>query len=90
MLVGRFGGTLDFGPGAPPLNAGNDAFVAKLSPTGQHLWSRALGGSVAPSAATAVAIDADDRIVVVGVFEGITLRAWLGDGFDQRTAVGFR
>jgi hypothetical protein len=40
LVTGMLLGPIDLGGG--PLT-GNDVFVAKLDPTGQHLWSRSLG-----------------------------------------------
>lgn len=67
VLTGDFAGTVDFG-GGPLVAAGDrDVFVAKLSSTGEHVWSAAH-----PSTGSAIprdlAIDASGAIVVVGYF----------------------
>jgi hypothetical protein len=62
VFVGHFGGSLDFGDG--PLVAGDEgssAFVARLDPLGNVMWSRSRGGY-----ASAVSIDAAGTIVVAG------------------------
>lgn len=73
LLTGYSTDSLDFGGG--DIGADNDAFLVKLSPEGEHLWSRSLGcsacavvlGSVYPTALTS---DADGAIYVVGSYEG--------------------
>jgi hypothetical protein len=55
VITGYFSGSVDFGGGA--LTASSyDVFVAKLSPTGVHQWSRDFGG-VNPQVGSAVAVD---------------------------------
>jgi hypothetical protein len=69
-LAGQFGGTMDFGGGAPVISAGaEDAFVAKLSSSGTVLWLKRIG-SAAAEAATDVAVSPLGGIVVVGGFTG--------------------
>jgi hypothetical protein len=66
-LTGLFSGSLDFG--ASPLQSANwtdDAFVAKLSPTGGHVWSRGFGNA-GIDYGTAVAMDAAGDVVVTGI-----------------------
>ncbi|WP_437321011.1 SBBP repeat-containing protein [Sorangium sp. So ce385] len=57
-------GSTDFGDG--PLPKG--AFVARLDASGEHIWSKGLGGGY-DSAIRAVATDADDDVIVVGSFD---------------------
>ncbi|MBW2455238.1 MAG: hypothetical protein JRI68_12040 [Deltaproteobacteria bacterium] len=66
-VVGNFAGTVDFGQG--PRTASNlDAFVMKLSDTGNHVWSGTYGGA-GNDLALAVAIDTSPRnIIVAGEF----------------------
>ncbi len=46
LLAGRFrDSSLDAGGGPLPNLGGFDAFIAKLSPDGEHLWSKRFGGS---------------------------------------------
>lgn len=68
-LTGQLAGSIDFGTGAlesttPTL----DAFVAKLDPAGEGLWSVKLE-SPEDVHATDVAVAPDGRVVVVGHFE---------------------
>ncbi|MGK4005146.1 hypothetical protein WMF31_21135 [Sorangium sp. So ce1036] len=58
-------GTTDFGGGPIPLGA----FIAQFDPSGEHIWSKGLGGGYNTSI-DAVAIDARDDIIVVGSFRG--------------------
>lgn len=68
-LTGHFVKGLDFG-GGPLAHAGTrDAFVAKLDATGNHLWSRAYGGT-GKDEGSAVAIDTAGNVTLVGSFEG--------------------
>ncbi|MCC7204181.1 MAG: SBBP repeat-containing protein [Phycisphaeraceae bacterium] len=57
---------------------GGDGFVAKLSSTGEHLWSSYLGGLDADRA-QAVAVDVDDNVLVAGNTES---PGWISGGFD--------
>jgi hypothetical protein len=63
VVTGNFQGTVDFGGG--PFTASTGAFVAKYSPTGAHLWSRAAAGS---SMGRGIAVDGGGNVVVVGKF----------------------
>ncbi len=68
LVVGNFSGTLDFG-NEPLIGNGNDAFVAKLDPEGNPLWSHRYGDG-AQQSAEGVAVDSEGNIVVVGWFAG--------------------
>ncbi|MDI1483576.1 hypothetical protein [Polyangium sp. y55x31] len=68
LLSGRFQGTVDLGGG--PLTASlQDAFVTKLSPDGNHLWTRQ-GVSTGGAVPWAIATDALGNVVVTGGFTG--------------------
>ncbi len=83
VVAGMFQGSIDFGDGAiASSDSGLDAFVTKLSPDGQVLWTRVLSGG-SDEAPRSVAIDADGRIAVVGYF-----RASLYAGDDSHSAAG--
>src|SRR5690606_10086289 len=45
FLGGWFDSMLDFGSGPLPRMGGADAFIAKLDPAGNHLWSRSAGAN---------------------------------------------
>lgn len=70
ILVGRFPGSLSFGGSTFTSSGGYDAFVAKLDgASGEHLWSRRLGGAE-DQAAWSVAEDAQGNVIVIGEFLG--------------------
>ena len=57
---------------------GGDAFAAKLSPTGGHLWSTYLGGSNGDSG-LGIAVDASGNVLVTGETSS---SGWTSGGFD--------
>jgi hypothetical protein len=59
-------------------NGSNDAFVAKLSPQGEHLWSTYLGGTDS-DLAFGIAVDGSGNIVVTGWTRS---SGWVSGGFD--------
>jgi hypothetical protein len=66
FLAGAFTGTTDFGGGGIT-SAETDAFVAKYSPFGVHLWSKGFGSGSRDSASD-VATDASGNVVISGFF----------------------
>jgi len=66
IIVGFFDGTMNLGGSDLVGNAG-DIFIAKFSPTGQHMWSKRIGGPN-PDYAYGVAIARENRIWVGGSF----------------------
>ena len=87
-FVGNFLGSVDFGGGA--LTSGNlgSGMVAKLSPAGVHLWSKATGAGNGTQYMNAVAFDADGNVLLAGAFSGsiafgsqILSSAGFGDSF---------
>jgi hypothetical protein len=68
VVVGMFEGPIDFGGGALVSAGLRDAFVARLDPALDHLWSRRFGDG-AEQSALGVAIDASGSVLVAGVFE---------------------
>jgi hypothetical protein len=68
--VGTFSGTLDFGGGALTSAGASDVFVAKLDPSGAHLWSKRFGDAGFSQYGTAVAVDGAGNVVVSGYFFG--------------------
>lgn len=70
LIVGSFSGTLDFGSGSSLTSAGStDTFIAKLTPNGDCLWARALGGGVV-DIGYSLAVDANAEVIVAGFFSG--------------------
>lgn len=67
IITGAFQNTVDFGGGPLTSVQSNDAFVAKLDPSGGHVWSKQFGGQ-SEQAGRAVASDATGDTLVVGTF----------------------
>lgn len=70
VLVGQFRNSISFGGSTLEATPGHfDAFVAKLSAGGQHIWSKRLGG-VGYDGAQAVTVDAAGDVYVAGICQG--------------------
>src|SRR2546427_685225 len=67
-VTGAFSGPVNFG-GGTLTSAGVDIFLAKLSPTGGHIWSRHFGSALATHAGNGVACDGSGNVLVTGSFE---------------------
>ncbi len=68
FLVGAFLGTLAFDPNQPLTSAGDyDAFLAKLDPDGNHLWSLRFGGT-GPDRIESLSLTSTDDPVVGGSY----------------------
>src|SRR5438094_417283 len=67
-VTGAFSGQVNFGGGVLT-SAGVDIFLAKLSPTGGHLWSRHFGSALAVHAGNGVACDGSGNVLVTGALE---------------------
>jgi hypothetical protein len=59
-------------------NGGEDAFVAKINPSGGHIWSTYLGGSNDDSG-LGIAVDATGNALVTGITFS---SGWVSGGFD--------
>lgn len=68
VVVGDFGGTVDFGSGALKAN-GTDVYVLHLTAGGQTMWAKSYGGPDLDFVST-MALDAADDILVAGSFVG--------------------
>ncbi|MDQ5840288.1 MAG: fibronectin type III domain-containing protein, partial [Chloroflexota bacterium] len=68
FVTGFFRGTVDFGGGpvSAQTNAAN-AFLAKYSPAGIHLWSKRLSTGSGLDEGTALAVDAGGNVLVGGI-----------------------
>jgi hypothetical protein len=69
VVVGSFAGAVDFGGGPLASAGGDDIFVAKLDPSGEHLWSKRIGNA-GEDGAEAVGVDAAGNACVAGYFSG--------------------
>jgi hypothetical protein len=71
FLGGAFSLTLDFGGSTTPLVAlALDAFVAKISPSGDASWAERFGYDAGPYAVLSIAVGPDGNPVVAGVAAG--------------------
>jgi hypothetical protein len=69
FVTGRFTGTIDLG-GQPLITAGNyDTFLAKFSPSGQHLWSKRFGDSTSQTPYS-IAVDPSGNVAITGSMVG--------------------
>ena len=68
VLTGTYSASVNFGSGTLPDAGSADAFVAKLSPGGNCIWARGLGGA-GQDAITSIAADTERGIYVAGYFE---------------------
>ncbi len=69
LVAGYFNGSINLG-GSNFTSAGNlDAFVAKLSPSGDHVWSRSFGDG-ADQVAQSITTDAAGNVIITGYFAG--------------------
>lgn len=69
LIVGAFETSVGFGGSSFTSLGGSDAFVAKLSADGQHVWSKQYGAG-SNDGAFAVALDAAGDVYVIGTFQG--------------------
>lgn len=69
IVTGVFGGSVDFGGGTLTGAGGDDVFLAKYNTNGNHVWSKALGGT-GNDRGQAVAVDAVGNIYLAGTFVG--------------------
>ncbi len=71
VITGSFRGTVDFGGGAfnSQLYGATDAFLAKYSSSGSHLWSKNFP-STSLDIGQAVAVDTNGNIYLTGFFMG--------------------
>src|SRR5262249_45698011 len=65
-VTGAYDGTIDFG-GGPLASAGSsDIYLAKLDPSGKHVWSKRFGSSTGDEGGYSAAIDAAGAIAITG------------------------
>lgn len=70
ILTGYFQGDLDFGNGAIKSQGGKDIFIAKLSPSGDPLWSQRAGDLGLEQTGSSVSSDVAGNVVAAGRFDG--------------------
>jgi len=69
LLAGTFQGTINLGGSTLTSGGKDDIFIAKLTSTGQHVWSKSFGDGYNQNA-TGIAADPDGNIIVTGGFVG--------------------
>ncbi len=69
FVAGNLEGTIDFGTGLLPSKGKEDVFIVKLTATGKHIWSRALG-DVDAQLAAGIAVNERGDAVMIGSFKG--------------------
>ena len=69
LVVGHFGGTVDFGGGPLSSAGGQDVFLVKLDANGAHVWSKRFGDS-AKQSAQSVVVDTTGNVIITGYFGG--------------------
>ena len=67
LVAGSFAGSVDFG-GGPLISPLGDSFVVKLDASGNHLWSRRLGGPSAAASHIVVAFDGVGSALLTGYY----------------------
>lgn len=82
IVAGNYSsGEANFGGGAlPHPGSSSNAFLAKFSSTGQHIWSRGMGGP-GDDGMTGLCVDYSDHVVITGYFA--TDAAFGGDTFHN-------
>jgi hypothetical protein len=69
FLAGSFDETMDIGGGVLTSAGGSDVYIARLNPSGGHVWSKRFG-NVSSQAATGIAVDEEGNVLVTGSFQG--------------------
>jgi hypothetical protein len=70
VVAGGFQGFVDFGGGAVASVGSVDMFAAKLDPSGGHVWTKSWGMPGTSVAASAVAVDSADMVILTGGLDG--------------------
>lgn len=69
LLTGGFAGGVDFGGGTLKSAGAADIFLAKLDPSGSHVWAKGFGDP-SDQYGLSIAVDAVGNAVVTGYFNG--------------------
>jgi hypothetical protein len=69
VVTGDIEGSVDFGGGLLTSAGGDDVFVAKFDPAGNHIWSRRYGDA-SDDFARGAAVDVSGNVIVTGYFYG--------------------
>ncbi len=68
IITGHYSGAIDFGGGPLPSTTGENIFLVKLDPAGQHVWSHGYGNVDEQDFPTSMAIDSSNNVFVSGKF----------------------
>ncbi|MBK7583324.1 MAG: hypothetical protein IPI67_24425 [Myxococcales bacterium] len=97
-LAGTFWGSQSFGGPAVVSKGGTDTFVAKLDPSGNHLWSRSFGGTGSdpcwgfagnPDGSTAVVVRFNAPVDVGGTVFAPSPDSWLVSKLTSAGAIAW-
>ncbi len=69
-FAGSLWGTADLGAGPVTSTGTRDAFVVKLDPDGNHLWSKHFGGASSLTAPGGIAVDGQGNVLLTGQLSG--------------------
>ncbi|MBK7049172.1 MAG: hypothetical protein IPH48_22235 [bacterium] len=69
FLAGMLHGAVDFGGGALVDAGDGDAFVAKFTPNGAHIWSRRFGDAN-QQYVSAIGVDDSGQVIITGLLSG--------------------
>ncbi len=74
-ITGTFNGSVDFDytqnvESITAGGSGTDIFISKISPSGDRLWTKTLGGSGVNDTPYAIAVDSAGNVIVGGEFRG--------------------
>ncbi|AKT39292.1 uncharacterized protein CMC5_034400 [Chondromyces crocatus] len=69
IMAGGFQSSINFGGGVLTSAGESDVFLVKLNASGSHVWSHRFGDAAMQSV-TAIAVDAQGDVVLVGRFKG--------------------
>nr|AYM54228.1 secreted protein [Sorangium cellulosum] len=87
VAAGRLSEHVDFGAGPLVSTYGRGAYVVKLDPSGDEVWSREFSCLNGSTSAVDVAVDGADSVILAGQFSGsIDLGAGLLAGAGRRDA----
>jgi hypothetical protein len=78
---GQFSGPLDLDGDVLTAGGSNDAFLLKIDPAGEVLWSRNLGGKLAN--VYGIAIAPNDDVVIAGEYRGASVAWGLPDAGEE-------
>ncbi|MDC3954665.1 MopE-related protein [Polyangium jinanense] len=67
LVTGEYNGSMDLGNGTVTSGGSEDVFIAKYSPSGFHMWSKAMGG-VSTQRGKDIAVDPFNNVIVTGQF----------------------